>query len=161
MISIRLMHLGDDEILFQAFADRDKTREQMQGYWRENQSQERVTLLAVEATKPGGEGERVVGYGNVLWRSGYWFFALSGVPEIVDLNVLDAWQKRGIGTALIKRAEEIARARGHLEIGIGFGLEPENSAAQRLYLRLGYAPDGRGAWPSPWGDILHLTRRLD
>lgn len=161
MISIRLMRLGDDEIMFRAFADRDKTREQMQAYWRENQGQERVTLLAVEAIGPSRKGERVVGYGNVLWRSGYRFFALSGVPEIVDLNVLDAWQKRGVGTALIQSAEEIARARGHLEIGIGFGLEPENSAAQRLYLRLGYVPDGRGAWPSPWGDIVHLTRRLN
>ena len=157
-ISIRLMREGDDEALFQAFVGMNKTREQLQGYWRENQSQERVTLLAVEAS---ADGERVVGYGNVLWRSGYKPFAASGVPEIVDLNVLAAWRNRGIGTSLIRRAEEIARARGHGEIGIGFEMAPETSAAGRLYARLGYVSDGRGAWASPWGDILHLTRRLD
>lgn len=166
MISIRLMRSGDEEALFHAFAGVgwNKTHEQMQRYWSENWSGERVTLLAIEATessKPGEEGERVVGYGNVLWRSGYEPFALSGIPEIVDLNVLGAWQKRGVGTAIIRGAEELARARGHLEIGIGFGLTPDYGAAQRLYVRLGYVPDGRGVWPSPWGDILHLTRRLD
>lgn len=99
------MRQDDARLVSQALESRSKTRA-MQSYWRENQS-----------------GERTVGYGNVLWHSGYEPFQLPGIPEIVDLNVLDAWQKRGIETSLIRGAEEI---------GIGHGLTPDCGAARRL-----------------------------
>ena len=54
-----------------------------------------------------------------------------------DLSVVEAYRNRGIGTALIRRAE--ARAR-ELEIpAIVFHVEKSNEAALRLYERLGWS----------------------
>jgi len=108
----------------------------------------------------GERGEQVIGYNNVVSQSGYPPFRELGIPEINDLNVIAEYRKRGIGTALIQRAEDAARLHGHNIMGIGFGLSAQDGAAQRLYPKLGYIPDGRGAHPSPWGDVLYLTKQL-
>lgn len=36
------------------------------------------------------------------------------------------------------------RAAGHAQIGLGVGLYADYGAAQRLYVRRGYMPDGAG-----------------
>ncbi len=47
---------------------------------------------------------------------------------------------------MIRECERIVRHKGHPH---GFGLTPDYGAAQRLYPKLGYIPDGRGAVPTP------------
>jgi hypothetical protein len=42
-------------------------------------------------------------------------------------------------------AEEVARDRGVVALGITVGLSGEYGPAQRLYALRGYVPDGRGA----------------
>ena len=158
MLLIRPMHFSDVELLFESFRSWNKTREQYERYWRETQSGERVTLIA---TVEEGLGERLTGYGNVVWRSGYEPFREAGIPEINDLNVLAEFRRRGIATALIGECEKRASEIGYGEIGIGFGLTREDGPAQRLYPRLGYMPDGLGAISTPWGDVLYLTKHLD
>ena len=130
-----------------------KNSELCDRYWRENQKGKRVTLVAVSAGQ-------VVGYTNVVWRSDYEPFLEAGIPEINDMSVITRFQKQGIGTALIEEAENIVTARDKPEIGIGFGLTPDYGSAQRLYVKLGYIPDGRGAQPTRYGDVLYLTKRL-
>jgi GNAT superfamily N-acetyltransferase len=113
-----------------------------------------------------------VGYGSLLWRSSYPGFAANGIPEIHDLATDVAHRGTGIATGLIGALEQLARQRGHTTIGLGVGLYADYGAAQRLYVRLGYGPDGKGVTyrqqpvvpgaPLPVDDdlLLWLTKQL-
>lgn len=72
-----------------------------------------------------------VGQAHVAWER-----TTLGVPEIQDVFVLEGLRGQGIGTRLSRAAEELASARGHLEISISASLA--NEGALRLYRRLGY-----------------------
>lgn len=88
---------------------------------------------------------RVAGYVNVYPDSKQGAFAGRGLPEIVDLGVLERFRRRGIGSALMDVAEAIA-ARYADAVFLGVGLHEGYGSAQRLYVRRGYIPDGTGAW---------------
>lgn len=96
----------------------------------------------------------------------------TGIPEILDLNVLPEFRRRGIASRLLDHAEEAAKERSRV-VGIGVGLHPGYNAAQRLYVKRGYVPDGLGV---TYGDryvemgelvrfddelILHFRKELD
>ncbi|WBB90660.1 GNAT family N-acetyltransferase [Verrucosispora sp. WMMC514] len=49
-------------------------------------------------------------------------------------------RSQGVGTTIIRAAEELALRRGHHRIGMGVG--EDNSRAGALYLRLGYQDTG-------------------
>lgn len=89
----------------------------------------------------------VAGYVTLKWHSGYPPFLAAGIPEIVDLNVLPSFRKLGIGSELLEVAECEARTKSEL-IGIGVGLyggtDGGYGSAQRLYVKRGYIPDGKG-----------------
>ncbi len=65
----------------------------------------------------------------------------------MDLNVLPAYRKMGIGSLLLDTAEKEAATRSKV-VGIGVGLyvgeDSGYGAAQRLYVKRGYIPDGKG-----------------
>jgi GNAT superfamily N-acetyltransferase len=84
------------------------------------------------------------GYGIINWAPQYTLYRKLGMPEIQDLNVLPAFRRRGVAAALIGYCEDQARARGCTQMGISVGLHSAFGAAQRLYVRLGYMPDGFG-----------------
>ncbi len=84
-----------------------------------------------------------VGYITLVWNSLYPPFFEKKIPEINDLNVLEQFQKQGVGAQLLLTAEKAALTRS-LTIGIGFGLYKDYGKAQRLYFSLGYRPDGNG-----------------
>lgn len=86
----------------------------------------------------------VVGYGLLNWQPKYAYFKKCGLPEIQDLNVISNYRGCGIGQAMIEFCEKCAMAKGYLEMGIGVGLDSSFGAAQRIYARLGYIPDGSG-----------------
>jgi GNAT superfamily N-acetyltransferase len=151
---IRRMTAEDLEAVARAFAHFGKTRAQYERYYAEQQGGVRVTLVA-------SAGGRVVGYGNVLWRSAYPPFRAEGVPEINDLNVVEEARRLGVATAIIREAERLVAARGLSLIGIGVGLTPDYSAAQKLYPGLGYVSDGRGVHSNPpWDDAAYMTKKL-
>jgi ribosomal protein S18 acetylase RimI-like enzyme len=83
------------------------------------------------------------GYVVVVWASGYLPFREAGTPEIQDLNVLPQFRRRAIGTRLLDAAEALIATRSDVA-GIGVGLSPDYGPAQRMYVRRGYVPDGRG-----------------
>lgn len=89
-------------------------------------------------------GEKFAGYVTLKWQSDYKIFADDNIPEISDLNVLPSFRKKGIGSALIEKCETYAVKRSNI-VGIGVGLYPDYGAAQRLYIKRGYIPDGHGA----------------
>ena len=73
---------------------------------------------------------------------------LPGVPRLDHLEVPGPLWGRGIGTALIRAAEDTARQLGYDQIALGVGLD--NSRARRLYERLGYADWGHGTVVGTW-----------
>jgi GNAT superfamily N-acetyltransferase len=83
------------------------------------------------------------GYVTVLWQSHYPPFREAGIPEINDFNVLPLFRRQGIGGRLMDAAEQTIAGRSAV-VGIGVGLYADYGAAQRMYVRRGYVPDGRG-----------------
>ena len=61
-------------------------------------------------------------------------------PELTNLQVHTARRRLGVGTALIRSAEERARARGYHRLGIA--VAEDNPKAAALYARLGFADTG-------------------
>lgn len=84
------------------------------------------------------------GYVTIKWKSLYRNFLNNNIPEISDLNVLPNFRKKGVGTALIKECERIAKNADYTKIGLGVGLTKDYGNAQRLYFQLGFMPDGSG-----------------
>lgn len=78
------------------------------------------------------------------WGAKYDVYARLAAPEIQDLNVLPPFRRAGLATLLIGHCETKARAKHCTHVGISFGLTKEYGAAQRLYFKLGYIPDGLG-----------------
>jgi GNAT superfamily N-acetyltransferase len=89
------------------------------------------------------EGEDAA-YCILNWEPKYGYFRSLDIPEIQDLNVLPAFRQRGIATQMINYCEKMALKRGCGLIGISFGLHGAFGPAQRLYVKLGYIPDGFG-----------------
>lgn len=84
-----------------------------------------------------------VGYVGVRWRSDYPPFRAADIPEIQDFNVLPPHRRRGIGSALMDAVEGLIAVRT-ATAGLGVGLYADYGPAQRMYVRRGYRPDGRG-----------------
>ncbi len=100
-------------------------------------------------------------------------FAGTGFPEIVDFNVLQKFQKRGIGSKLMDIAEKLAAERSDT-VCLGVGLHNGYGSAQRMYVKRGYIPDGTGVWYNgkpctPYDTIytnnddlvLYMSKKLD
>lgn len=90
------------------------------------------------------EDGKDAGYGILNWVPKYTPFKRLGIPEIQDLNVIKDFRKKGLATELIKYCEKLAKDKGHDQMGIAFGLHNSYGAAQRLYIKMGYIPDGEG-----------------
>lgn len=135
---IRQMTQNDIKFIFDGLSDHDvsKPLDYIERCWKENLSQERITFLAQC-------NEEFVGWGHLVYKSGYAFFLDNGIPEIQNFDVIPPFRKRGVGSQLIDTIEKFAFNRYEL-IGIGFGLYADYGTAQRMYVKRGYIPDGRG-----------------
>ena len=165
-VAIRPLRAADGATIADAFAaiGWSKPREQNERYFAEQEAGERQVWVAEV------DG-RFAGYVTLNWRPAYPPFRDEGIPEIQDLNVLPELRRRGIGAALLDSAEAAAGERV-ATVGIAVGLGGEYGPAQRLYVRRGYVPDGRGiAWRGRtvgYGEqvsvdddlVLCFTRRL-
>jgi len=138
MTTIRHLVQDDCPVIARAFAEQgwNKPASQYEAYLREGAGGKRVVLVAES-------GGRFAGYVTIVWESGYPPFREARIPEIVDLNVLREVQRRGVATALLDEAEARIAERSPVA-GIGVGLTHDYGAAQVLYVRRGYVPDGRG-----------------
>jgi GNAT superfamily N-acetyltransferase len=135
---IRTMDESDPEVISAAFTaiGWHKPPELFQRYLAEQEEGRRLAFVAER------RGE-FTGYVTLLWISDYSPFAERQIPEVSDLNVLPPHRRQGIGSALLDRAESAASARSKM-VGLGVGLYSDYGAAQRIYVRRGYLPDGRG-----------------
>lgn len=113
----------------------------------------------------------VAGYFNVYPDTKSGFFVGKGWPELIDLGVLKKYRNHGIGNILMQVAEDIARKYADT-VCIGVGLHRDYGAAQRMYVKRGYIPDGSGLWwrgknLPPYADmknddevVIYLSKRL-
>lgn len=137
-IHIREMLENDPEIISNAFLNQgwNKPTSQYLQYFQETRDGLRTVLIA--------EWKReFAGYITILWESDYPPFKAQGIPEIVDFNVLKKFQQQRIGNKLMETAEQYAAKRSNI-VGIGVGLTSNYGAAQILYAKRGYTPDGLG-----------------
>lgn len=86
----------------------------------------------------------VIGFCVLNWVPKYVPFRNQNLPEIQDLNVDIHFRRRGIGRQMITFCEGLALERGYREMGIGVGMDASFGSAQRLYVKMGYIPDGLG-----------------
>lgn len=85
----------------------------------------------------------LAGYVTIRWQSNNPRFLQRGIPLIHHLAVFPAFQRQGIATRLMEAAEQLIATRAD-QVGITVGLFDAYGAAQRLYARRGYVPDGQG-----------------
>jgi ribosomal protein S18 acetylase RimI-like enzyme len=139
LIEIKALSPGDFEEIAVAFEKLgwNKPKSQYEAYYAEQTAGVRSVLIA----RLKGE---FAGYVTIQWIADYMPFLTNHLPEIQDLNVLPQFRKNGLGERLMRECEAAAKQRGIGEIGLGVGLLADYGSAQRLYLKLGYVPDGRG-----------------
>lgn len=138
-VELRPLRLEDAETLSEAFSSIGWSKPPctFRGYLHE-QSQ---GIRWVGVADVGG---RAAGYVTLVWVASDPGLRSLGIPEIMDLNVLPEFRRRGLGAALLDAAEAEASNRGP-RVGLRMGLHAGYGAAQRLYVRRGYMPDGAGA----------------
>lgn len=115
----------------------EKTEALWDSYYQEQQDGIR-TVAVIE------ENHAILGYGSLLRKPESPFFAQKNIPEINAIWIDEDHRKKGLGIALIKWLEKLARQEGYQQIGIGVGLYKDYGPAQKLYFKLGYSPEGNG-----------------
>lgn len=103
---------------------------------RESREKKRIILTAFIE-------DEFAGLANLIFLSDYPCFKENNIPEINDLLVIPKYRHQGIGAKLIDEMEAYAKAT-YKYVGLGVGLYKDYGAAQRLYSRKGYIPDGNG-----------------
>ena len=96
--------------------------------WQRNDFEQRFDRCAVSVIEVAGESI------GALW--------LEARPEgtyITDLQVLPAWQRRGIGSAVLRQVMTDASQR---ELNVELAVLTTNTGARRLYERLGFRESG-------------------
>ena len=137
--SIRKMQESDIKNLSRGFISQGwPSREEiLTRYFKEQESGEREVLVAeVEGA--------VAGYITILPSAKHGPFA-EVYPELSDFNVFEHFRNQGIGNQLLEEAEKRVKLVS-IKVSLGVGLHSGYGAAQRLYIKRGYIPDGTGVW---------------
>ncbi|MBY0463098.1 MAG: GNAT family N-acetyltransferase [Alphaproteobacteria bacterium] len=135
---IRPLTQSDIPAIVRAFAavGWHKPTSTFENYFLEQEKKQRDIWLAFQ-------NDTIAGYTTLKWHSSYPSFKEQNIPEINDFNVLPQFRRQGIGSKLLDIAEEKTRLVNK-RVGIGVGLYNDYGSAQRLYVKRGYMPDGRG-----------------
>lgn len=137
---IRNMEETDAQVFTDEFAAQGWHPE-IDGYLARLKDQSEGKCIALTAVYAGCPAGYVYVYGKVNdgpFKGKDW-------PIIVDFNVLKKYQRMGIGNRLMDAAEAAA-GRYSDTVCLGVGLCDSYGAAQRMYVKRGYIPDGSGVW---------------
>lgn len=137
---IRLMKEADIEKILAAFTAQDweKPREVIKNYFQEQIAEKRFVFVAEI-------NQQIAGYATLVKKIKQGPFQNTSYPEITDFNVFLPFQRKGIGTKIIEACEKKAFEFSNV-VTLGVGLHEGYGAAQRLYVKRGYIPDGSGVW---------------
>ncbi len=145
-ITVRNLRSTDPEIFAREEVAQgwlDASPEKLEMRLRHNVTGKAVSIAADYEGEPAGY---ISVYPYCMWGA----LGGKGYAEIVDFNVLEKFRKKGIGTKLMDIAEKIA-AEYSDTVYLGVGLHSGYGAAQRIYVKRGYVPDGSGVW---YGDKI-------
>ncbi len=87
----------------------------------------------------------VLGYATLDKNPSYGPLKNQHIPMIIDLNVFKKYQHQGVGTKIMDTIENYVKTYAS-RIQLGVGLHRGYGAAQKLYVKRGYVPDGSGVW---------------
>ncbi|MFT4967240.1 MAG: ribosomal protein S18 acetylase RimI-like enzyme [Candidatus Deianiraeaceae bacterium] len=148
---IRVLQLKDCHSLYKAFdaIGWNKPFEIFTEYYQDQIDGKRICFVIEYKSN-------IIGYTTLYFDSHYEHFMLPAIPEIYDLNILPIYQKKGYGTSLIKKCENIAKKLHFSSVGLGVGLTKDYANAINLYIKLGYTIDGNGI--SSNGKILNYNQ---
>ena len=116
--------------------------------------QERGLRTVIIAEQDGEYAGRVI----LLHSASNVVFKKDNIPEVLGLSVLEKFRQQGIGTELMNRIEEAAGKISDT-VCLGVGISEYDGAAQRLFVKRGYIPDGSGAWYGR--QAAHRAGRID
>ncbi len=137
-ITIGILAESDIPAIIQAMLESGSPRSDE--YYRqcldEQVKNKRIVLTAFSGGHFGGQA-------NLIFTSKYPYFREKNIPEINDLFVIPEYRDKGVATALMAEAEARLRGKFHA-VGLGVGLYRDYGNAQKLYVKLGYIPDGNG-----------------
>ena len=137
---IRNMEIDDARIFYETYLSYGwhPSLEVYENYYKEQEENKRKVFVAVYEGTVCGQRTLVVNP-----REGP--SAGKGYPEIVDLSVFNHMQNRGIGNKLLDVIEQDAAKISDI-VFLAVGLHSGYGAAQRIYVKRGYIPDGNGVW---------------
>ena len=137
--SIRKMQESDIKDLSRGFMNQGWPGREgiLARYFLEQESGEREVLVAeIDGA--------VAGYVTILPSAKHGPFA-EVYPELSDFNVFEPFRNQGVGNQLLEEAEKRVKLVS-IKVSLGVGLHSGYGAAQRLYIKRGYIPDGTGVW---------------
>ncbi|MCR4586489.1 MAG: GNAT family N-acetyltransferase [Lachnospiraceae bacterium] len=139
-LTIRSMVPEDAKVYYDTYLSYDwhPQIETYENYYTEQQNGERLVFV------PEYEG-KVVGICTLVLHPSEGPWGGKNTPEIVDLCVFFHIHKSGIGSKLLDVAEAEAAKRSDT-VFLAVGCHSGYGAAQRIYVKRGYIPDGSGVW---------------
>ncbi len=139
-LTIRSMRPEDAKVYYDTYLSYDwhPQIETYENYYKEQQKGERLVFV------PEYEG-KVVGICTLVLHPTEGPWGGQNIPEIVDLCVFFHIHKSGIGSRLLDVAEAEAAKRSDM-VFLAVGCHSGYGAAQRIYVKRGFIPDGSGVW---------------
>lgn len=120
------------------FTDQGWDERNLNKYLQEQNKGDRIVLVYEK-------DDQVMGYITLVLNPSSGPFKNTKIPEIKDFNVFEKYQNKGIGQELLNAIIFEARKYGS-QVGIGVGLNPDYGKAQRMYIKNGFIPDGKGIY---------------
>lgn len=139
-LHIRRMRPEDAQVIYDTYLSYDwhPVLDTYLRYYQEQEQDQRLVFIAEYEGQVGG-------LCTLVWHPTEGPWAHQGYPEIVDLSVFYHLHRRGIGNHLMEVAEREAARRADM-VYLAVGLHAGYGAAQHLYAKRGYLPDGSGVW---------------
>ena len=139
-VFIRPMKETDIDILLRNYAEQgwSKPREALESYLA-RQADNALFMFVAEVN------DDVAGFVVLYEDTTVGPFANQKIPLLSDFIVFKKFQRQGIGNKIMDAAEEKAATLSN-KIQLGVGVHEGYGAAQRIYVKRGYIPDGSGVW---------------
>lgn len=139
--NVVICEMSYDDIPFICKADHDESEKNIAYLKNQLNNQDNQECSALIALYQG----KVAGYVFLYYKCRWGGLANCKIPGVVDLIVFEEYRKKGIATNLMNVAEDIAKRHGD-KVYLDVCLCSEYGPAQRLYIKRGYLPDGKGVY---------------
>ena len=139
-ITINPMSSEDIDEILQNYSEQGwkKPSEVIEGYFSKQDNDDAYVFVAKY-------GDSLAGY-TVLYRdTDVGPYAHRKIPLISDMIVFEKYQRKGVGGVILDAAEQKASELSD-DVQLAVGLHSGYGAAQRVYVKRGYVPDGSGVW---------------